>query len=252
MAVPVYWDPKDPDETVNYELRWDGQLAAGDLIATSAWTDVTGAVVEVDSVRADNLATLARVSGGADGVTAALTNTITTTEGETLEQLVLLPIVANVAAPADSDYRMPTPGELGAKYPAFAAVPYSTVQVHLNDAATSVDTTWREVDYAPAVMALAAHKMTLLDIGDHGEIEGYARRGLSSIRSGGFSAQFSDKKVGAACGGTFDATPYGREYALLLRRNKAGPRIVPSSAAPSDYWGPTAQQNDGGILPWAY
>src|SRR5690606_18088749 len=108
-------------------------------------------------------------------------------------------------------------------YPAFADVADATVLVHLNDTATSVDASWREADYIPAKVALAAHNMALAGIGKHGEAAGYAAAGVSRIRSGNFDVSISDTAAARASGGTFSATPYGRAYWRILRRNKGGP-----------------------------
>lgn len=248
MTIPVTWSPKDPDEIVNYSLPWAEQMAAGATIVTSVWSDVAGAVLELDTIADDNLSTIAKVSGGVDGTEAGFTNTITTTDGETLEQRVLLPIVATVPAELEP-YAVPRPSDLAARYPAFAGVPYATLAIHINDALTGADTSWNAGDYQPAILALAAHNMSLLGIGEQSEVAAYARQGLTGLRDGAFSMNLSDKAVGAACGGTFDATPYGRLYKVLLRRNKAGPRLV-GGPLPGGGWGPLAQQNDGGILPW--
>lgn len=248
MTIPVTWSPKDPDEVVNYSLPWVDQMAAGATIVTSVWSDVAGAVLDDDTIADDNLSTIAKVSGGVDGTDAGFTNTITTSDGETLEQRVLLPIVATVSAPLEP-YATPRPSDLAARYPAFASVPYATIALHIQDALTGADTSWNVADYQPAVMALAAHNMSLLGIGEQTEVAGYARQGLTGLRDGAFSMNLSDKAVGAACGGTFDATPYGRSYKVLLRRNKAGPRLA-SGPLPGGGWGPLAQQNDGWILPW--
>jgi len=147
-------------------------------------------------------------------------------------------------------HEVPTAADLIARYPAFTAVAVETIDVHIADAAaTGVDTSWPEADYAPTIAMLAAHNMALLGIGDHGESAGWARQGLSEVASGNFRAKFNDRTVAAAAGGGLNATPYGRAYAKALRRVKGGPRMVGGGAAPGG-WGPTAQQNDGGILPW--
>ena len=130
-------------------------------------------------------------------------------------------------------YVVPTAADLIARYPAFAAVPEITINVHISDAAASgVDTSWAEGDYAPAIAALAAHTMSLVGLGAQSEAEGYARTGLTRIRSGNFDASFSEARVAAASGGGFNATMYGRQYYVLLRRNRGGPRIV--TGAPLD------------------
>lgn len=245
MAAPVYWDQKDPDETINYTILWP--LAEGDTIVGSVWSDVVGAVLDAQGIAVDGLSTTAQVSGGADGITASFLNTVTTAQGETLEQIVLLPIVSNSAAPL-GDYEMPRPQDLVARYPAFAAIPYNTITVHLTDALSGVDTSWAVGDYAQAVIALAAHNMSLLGLGDASETAAYARGGVSSLRDGNFSVSFNDSYVAKANGGGFDATQYGHIYRVLLRRNKAGPRLIGGALA-SDGWGPLALQNNGVILP---
>lgn len=141
-------------------------------------------------------------------------------------------------------YDVPTVQNLVARYPAFATVPVDTVALHIADAAgAGVDTSWREADYGPAICALAAHNMALLGLGDIDETQKYAAAGVNRIRSGNFDASFSESRVKAASSGGFDATVYGRLYKTMLRRNRAGPRIIGP--------GSTALQNDGGILPWA-
>jgi hypothetical protein len=98
-------------------------------------------------------------------------------------------------------HEVPTAADLKARYPAFADVADATVDIHIADASTTgVDTSWLEADYAPAISALAAHNMALLNIGAHGEAAGYARQGLTRIRSGSFDASFSDKAVSRASG----------------------------------------------------
>lgn len=146
-------------------------------------------------------------------------------------------------------YTEPTPADLKARYPAFADVDDATVQVYLDDTVTSVDGSWREADYIPAKVAKAAHEMALLGIGKRSEAEGWAASGLTRLKSGNLDVAFSDAKVAKASGGTLDATPYGQAYKRILKRNKGGPRVVPARLSPRG-WGPTAQQNDGGVLPW--
>jgi hypothetical protein len=241
------WERKDPDEVVNYSVPWGGQLAEGATIATSNWPDPSGAVLTNPGISDDGQSTLVTVSGGTDGTTAVFTNVITTTDGETLEQLILLPIVAN-STEEPEPYDTPRPQDLVERYPAFASVSYTTIAVHIRDALSGADTTWKEADYHPAVLSLAAHNMALLGLGDEGEVEGYRRAGVTSIRDGAFGVSFSDKAVGRANGGGLDATPYGRAYMVLLRRNRGGPRLV-GGALGGDGWYPLAQQNNGVILP---
>lgn len=146
-------------------------------------------------------------------------------------------------------YDVPTAAQLKAKYPAFDTVADATVDVHVADAAaTAVDTSWREADYAPAIMAFAAHRMALLNIGVHGQVAGYARQGVTSLRSGSFSVSLDADKAKAAAAGELDATPYGQDYKRLLGMNKSGPRVI-SARLPAGYGWPYFRQNDGQIIP---
>ena len=255
MSDPVTWAPKDADEVKQYQLLWSGAegLLPGDTIAPggSVWSDALGLVVEAHAIDPDVLSTYALISGGVNGETASVLNTVTTVNGETLEQVVQLPIVASEGDPL-GEYEMPRPQDLVARYPAFATVPYNTLAVHIADAgASGVDTSWAVGDYAPAILALAAHNMALLGIGEHGQTADYARQGVTGLRDGAFSVQFSDKAADRASGGAFNATPYGRTYAVYLRRNRGGPRLV-GGPAPAGGWGPLGILNNGGIVPWAY
>lgn len=253
MSDPVTWAPKDADEVKQYQVIWAGAqgLLPGDTVATSDWSEATGLVVEAHTVAPDGLSVYALISGGVNGETGSVLNTVTTTNGETLEQVVLLPIVASEGDPL-GEYEKPRPQDLTAMYPAFAAVPYTTIAAHLNTASTTgVDTSWLAGDYAPAIMALAAHNMALLGIGEHGDVAAYKLAGVTALRDGAFSVQFSDKVAARSSGGQFDATPYGQQYRVYLRRNRGGPRLIGGGLVDSG-WGPLGQLNNGQLVPWAF
>ena len=143
----------------------------------------------------------------------------------------------------------PTPAQLKAKFPAFAAVPDVTVDAYLADAFVSgVDTSWPEAQYATAGMAFAAHQMAKFGIGDHGQVAGYARQGVTGLRSGSFSVNLDPSKARAVALGELNATPYGQEYKRLLEAVKGGPRILGGRWAGWDT-STVARQNDGRVLP---
>lgn len=124
-------------------------------------------------------------------------------------------------------YSVPTVTDLVAKYPEFAQVPVSVVESYLSEAATlDVDSSWIESTYAPAVKAKAAHEMALAGLGDTGEAAAQLAAGVTAIRSGNFQVSFSADAARRASDGGLQSTRYGREYRRLLRRNKAGPRVV--------------------------
>jgi len=147
-------------------------------------------------------------------------------------------------------YTVPTAADLTALYPAFAAVAEPTINAHIARASTqAVDTSWPEAEYGPAIIDYAAHTMALAGLEPQDETTRYARAGVTGIRSGSFSANFSDKRVAAASGGTLDATTYGQSYKRALRRVKGGPRVVPGAARADYGWCPTGILNDTRRLP---
>lgn len=147
-------------------------------------------------------------------------------------------------------YATPTADALKTLYPAFATVADATIDAQIADAEqTGVDETWLEDDYQPAVMALAAHNMALLGIGSVSKAESYARQGVTSLKSGSFSASFDADRAKAVAAGEYSATPYGQRYDALLRKNKGGPRVVGAGASLSGGTYPVHLQNNGRLLP---
>jgi uncharacterized phiE125 gp8 family phage protein len=81
-------EPKAPSEVRNYSFDWSTFLGT-DTIATST---VTVVGVTKDSDTHDSSSVTVKVSGGADGTAAEITNTITTAGGLTETELFILPI----------------------------------------------------------------------------------------------------------------------------------------------------------------
>jgi len=132
-------------------------------------------------------------------------------------------------------YELPTADQLATRYPAFAAVPPETIDVWITDASTTaVDNSWIEDDYQPAVMAFAAHQMTRLGLGEADEAEQYAQKGVTSVRSGNFSASFDKTRAAAASDGELSSTRYGQDYERLLKRSKGGPRLLTKGSPRSE------------------
>ena len=114
-------------------------------------------------------------------------------------------------------YSAPTAAELIERYPAFAAVSVDTITLWLAEAAEEC-ASWPDDPRTRAEMAYAAARMAELVLG-----AGAVPAGVTSFRSGDFSATVSD----AAAGRTgFDSTVYGREFLMLRRRWRGGPRLV--------------------------
>jgi len=142
-------------------------------------------------------------------------------------------------------YTVPTAADLKAYYPEFADVADVTVTARITRAATTAaDNSWPEAYYGPALIDYAAHTMALDGMAKEDETAKYARAGVTGIRTGQFSANFSDARVAKASGGGLDATRYGQSYKQLLRKAKGGPRVVPAGNRECAGWGPTARQND--------
>lgn len=123
-------------------------------------------------------------------------------------------------------YDAPTPANLKARYPAFAAVADDTIQYWLTDAERFVDTSWIESDYAPALMAMAAHNMTEQAVAGIASTGSTIPAGVTSFKSASVSINFAESAVNKQVDGGLEADRYGREYAALLARSKGGPRIT--------------------------
>ena len=129
-------------------------------------------------------------------------------------------------------YTTPSANDLQARYPAFAAVADATIDVWIADSLRFVDETWLEDDYQPAIMSHAAHQMALLGIGTTTGA-GALPAGVTRFKSGTMDVTISDQAASAAASGEYGATPYGREYQRLLRRNFSGPRVIVAGTLPT-------------------
>ena len=93
----VTWPPKDPEETLFYELDWvTNRLDQGEDIVTSDWAVAKGSVVIEPSPAPDVSAGITKLwlSGGTLGETCLITNTVTTSIGQTREASARLKIRA--------------------------------------------------------------------------------------------------------------------------------------------------------------
>lgn len=236
------WPAKDPDAVLDYVYRIP--LSAGDSVASHTLTKLSGDVV-VDNGDGDLAAapdTTAEgygqdvtvwLSGGTDGETAVFKIEWTTADTRTDDDIITLPVSAReIDALILTGYAKPLPGHLIARYPAFTAVPVSTIRVWLSDAERFVDTSWAEGDYAAALMSLAAHNMALAGIGTGNASLAGVPVGITRMKSGSFELGFTDAAANARMSGTFAATRYGQEYQTLLRRNRGGPFVSPTGVLP--------------------
>lgn len=130
-------------------------------------------------------------------------------------------------------YDLPTPAELKTKLPAFASVPDPTVQDAIDEAKASVDTSWIEADYKPAIIYLAAHIMTLNGVlygaDQFGAGAGIIAAGLvQKMKVGDVDVTLSTGagSTGGAAASGLASTPYGLRYRDLLRRNQPAIALV--------------------------
>lgn len=110
------------------------------------------------------------------------------------------------------------------RYPAFAAVPDDAIAYWLTDAARIVTDDWGE-DQEPGTLALAAHSMATTP-GGLASGNSQIPAGVTSFRSGSTSVTFSDAAAAQSAQGGYGSTIYGKEFAVMLRRNVGGPRLV--------------------------
>jgi hypothetical protein len=90
----VSWDPKDPDETLDYEILWSERIPEGDSIILSNWEVPTGLGNAGSGLREGNLVSVIWLSGGTIGETYSVVNTVETMMSRTFQQTVKLKIKA--------------------------------------------------------------------------------------------------------------------------------------------------------------
>jgi len=129
-------------------------------------------------------------------------------------------------------YDAPTPAELKLRYPELSAVDDAVVQYWLTDSERTVDQSWFEGDYKRGLIMLAAHGMASNGIGASGATSGLPE-GVTNIRSGSFSMSISDKAASQSVEGGYGSTKYGRQFVMLLRQNKGGPRVTAGGCLPA-------------------
>lgn len=85
----IQWPDKDPDEVALYGIDFADRLDSGATLASVAW-DATG--VSVTSQGVSGTVASALVSGGTLGSGATITATVTTSDGQTLQETASLQI----------------------------------------------------------------------------------------------------------------------------------------------------------------
>lgn len=119
-------------------------------------------------------------------------------------------------------YIVPTPSDLAARFPGFAAVPPPIIANAIAEAQSRVDQTWLPGDYSIGIMLLAAHTMTLDGLGTGAEAAAGAAGalGFQSMRSGSLSLDRRSPAGDDREPSLYDETTYGRRFLALLKVNR--------------------------------
>jgi hypothetical protein len=120
-------------------------------------------------------------------------------------------------------YDAPTLTTFRARFPVFDTFEDAQVTAILAEATGRVDVSWREVDYAPAIMYLTAHMLATdnSQAGDSIVIGGTGEGDIASESFGGMSVAYRQRDSSTASDFVkdFERTEYGRRYLALLRVN---------------------------------
>jgi hypothetical protein len=123
-------------------------------------------------------------------------------------------------------YVLPTVDDFTTRFPVFADRDEDQIQFCINEASRSVDDSWCEPDYQPAILYLTAH-LLMTDESQDGDTPaiGPTQGGVSAEHFGPMSITYKDFPEGSLSSSeTFGTTSFGRRYLSLLHANK--PPIV--------------------------
>jgi L-aminopeptidase/D-esterase-like protein len=127
-------------------------------------------------------------------------------------------------------YEAPTTEEFLARFPIFADKDEAVIEACLAEATNTVDTSWRELDYKPAIMYLAAHLVATDNSGEGESVDVGAGAGaIASESFGGMSISYDNSggsANAAASKSQWGSTEYGRRFYQMLTRNKPGPVTI--------------------------
>lgn len=202
----IVWPAKDPAEVLDF--TWIVPLDSGDEVVSYTAAVSSGTVV-IDSDDSTSPNVRLWFSGGTADEISYLNLTATTTGGRTFREAAVLPVIDR-ASEVLADFRL--------RYPAFAAVDDGLISFQLVKAVDLVGTNWPASIQTNARLSYAAHRLA-----ENGALPSAIPMGVTSFRSGSFSASVSD---GIASLTGLESTVYGREYLILRRRAFAGPRLA--------------------------
>jgi hypothetical protein len=128
-------------------------------------------------------------------------------------------------------YTAPTVDQFQKRFPVFGDADTDLIQTLITEASASVDTSWVETDYQPAIMYLAAHLLATDNSGedDTPTIGGAGGGQLTSESFGGISASYAAQSFAEgslSADDQYGTTEYGRRFLALLQRNRGGPLVA--------------------------
>jgi len=126
-------------------------------------------------------------------------------------------------------YDLPSVDQFKERFPIFQDRDDTLIQAIMNETKSSIDDSWIEADYQPAVMYLTAHLLATDNSDEGGEVEvGSAGAGgvASESFGGGLSVSYDKGRSSGSLSSSdrYGTTEYGRRFLALLRSNK--PAIV--------------------------
>lgn len=123
------------------------------------------------------------------------------------------------------EYTRLTLAQFIAMFPAFATLTQGPYDLYVAKAEKRAAVCLGDF-YQDGVELLTAHLLAKAGIGVDPGMAMLASTGATSFKSGTFSASISESVASSRARGGYQATPYGQEYAILLRENCGGPRLV--------------------------
>lgn len=130
-------------------------------------------------------------------------------------------------------YVTPTAAQFKARFPIFSDTDDTVIAALITEASRRVDNTWKEGDYQPAIMYLAAHLLATDNSAEGSSVQVGAAGGrtiASESFGGGLSRSYTNSSFNAegslSADDEYGTTEYGRRYYALLRLNKRGPLVI--------------------------
>lgn len=127
-------------------------------------------------------------------------------------------------------YETPTSTQFYERFPSLADTEESLVNTLLAEAARTIDKTYEEGDYQPAILYLAAH-LVATDNSAEGEVTEIGGIGgaIASESFGGMSVSYANggaTKGSLSASSSYGSTVFGRRFLEIVRRNKGGPLVA--------------------------